>query len=60
MKRTSLIVAFVLLFLTMAMSSAYAYEAFYGPSELIYWDKEKAYNGDSLIGGYLIDMEGNL
>ena len=60
MKRTSLIVAFVLLFLTMAMSSAYAYEAFYGPSELIYWDKEKAYNGYSLIGGYLIDMEGNL
>lgn len=59
MKKTLAIVALSLL-LTMAMSSAYAYEAFHGPSETIYWDPDKAYNGYTLIGSTLIDMEGNV
>ena len=59
MKKTLIVVSFGL-FLAMAVSSTYAYEAFYGPTGLIYWDKEKAYNGYSQIGGYLIDMEGNI
>jgi len=33
---------------------------FYEPTELRYWDKKKAYNGYTLFGAYLIDMEGNV
>jgi hypothetical protein len=60
MKRTLLIVAFWVLFLNMAVSSTYAYEAMYGPSELIYWDPDKACNGYTLMSRYLIDMKGNV
>jgi hypothetical protein len=59
MKKALIIVAFGLL-LTMVVSPIYAYEAMYGPSEMIHWDAEKAYNGYTLIGSYLLDMEGNV
>jgi len=54
------------IFLTMFLSFGYAYEAFYGPTELIHFDKSKAYNGYTLFRPfagpftYLIDMQGNV
>jgi len=42
--------------------SAVAYEALQGPTETLYWDAVRAYNGYTLFGAkggtYLIDMEG--
>ena len=52
------------IFLAMAVSSVYAYEAFQGPTELIQYNPEKAYNGYTMFSPfrgkntYLIDMEG--
>ena len=52
-----------------AAGSACAYEALYGPSEVTYYDKDKAYNGYTMFTHlgpgqkkytYLIDMEGNV
>jgi uncharacterized membrane protein YgcG len=60
MKKVLIVVAFGVLLTFMAASSAYAYEAFYGPSELLYWDPDKAANGYTMIGPYLIDMKGNV
>lgn len=44
--------------------SATAYERLQGPTELLYWNKEKAFNGYTLFGvggrSYLIDMEGRV
>lgn len=44
--------------------SAAGYERLQGPTELLYWDKEKAFNGYTLFGvggtSYLIDMEGRV
>jgi len=57
------------LMLTAAAGSASAYEALYGPTEVTYYDKDKAYNGYTMFTHlgpgqekytYLIDMEGNL
>jgi hypothetical protein len=71
MKKALIIVA-VGMFLAMAASSAFAYEAFQGPTELHQYDPLKAYNGYTLFSPflfgnasgvwttYLIDMEGNL
>ena len=59
MKKTLVIAALTLL-LAMAVGSAYAYEAFHGPSETIYWDPTKAANGYSIMGGNLIDMDGTV
>ena len=46
------------------MPTAHAYEAFQGPTELIYWDTNQTDNGYTLfgVGGttYLIDMEGRV
>lgn len=43
---------------------ALAYQATHGPTQLLYWDKAKAYNGYTLFAAhgatYLIDMQGNL
>jgi hypothetical protein len=45
-------------------SHAFAYESLQGPTELLYWDREKAFNGYTLFAAhgtsYLIDMEGRL
>ena len=58
-----------LLIIAMAVSVAlfvsafFAYEAFHGPTELIYYDREKACNGYTLFTHthtFLIDMEGNV
>lgn len=50
------------IFLAMPLSSAYAYETLQGPTELLYWDQVKAYNGYTLFAAhgtsYLIDMNG--
>jgi hypothetical protein len=71
MKKALIIVA-VGMFLAVAASSAYAYEAFQGPTELHQYDPLKAYNGYTLFSPfwfgnpsgvwttYLIDMKGNL
>jgi hypothetical protein len=56
------------LLLLMTLSSMNAREAIYGPTELIYYDAEKAFNGYTLFSPliasipytYLIDMEGNV
>ena len=43
---------------------AFAYERLQGPTELLYWNKEKAFNGYTLFGvggtSYLLDMEGRV
>jgi hypothetical protein len=68
MKKIS-VVLFVFIFIAAAVSSVYAYEAHYGPTELIQYDSSKAYNGYTLftpfrqppgepVWTYLIDMEG--
>lgn len=65
MKKTFIAIALGI-FLAMAASPVYAYQATMGPTELIYYDKSKAYNGYTLFnpmffpGFFLIDMEGNL
>ncbi|MBW1915516.1 MAG: aryl-sulfate sulfotransferase [Deltaproteobacteria bacterium] len=50
--------------ITMSLSFTYASSLVYGPTELTYYDKDKAYNGYTLWSagrsGWLIDMEGNL
>ena len=50
--------------LGLILGSASAYESLQGPTELLYWDKGKAYNGYTLFGtrgrAYLIDMEGEV
>ena len=46
------------------VSAAFAYESLQGPTELLYWNKDKAFNGYTLFAAhgrsYLIDMEGQL
>jgi len=53
-----------LLICTMLMTSALGYEAFQGPTELIYWDKAKTADGYTFYGvrgtTYLVDMEGHV
>ena len=54
----------------LALSSAAAYEAFHGPTELVYSDPDKAADGYLLFAGwaqneaheyvYLIDTDGNV
>ena len=45
-------------------TSAFAYEALQGPTELLYWDKTNTYNGYTWFGvmgtTYLVDMEGHV
>ena len=53
----------IALLLWLFATSALAYEAFQGPTELIYWDTNQTFNGYTLFGvrgtTYLIDMEGH-
>jgi hypothetical protein len=65
---------FVMMFLTGALGSVYAYQSHYGPSGVTYYDKAKSYGGYTLFtplrpgpppefpnnATYLIDMEGNV
>jgi hypothetical protein len=50
--------------LLILIGSAVAAERLQGPTELLYWDKTKAYNGYTLFGvggtSYLIDMQGKV
>jgi hypothetical protein len=58
-----LLVTAMVIFIAFFYISAFAYEAFHGPSELIYYDKEKTYDGYTLFDNtniFLIDMEGNV
>jgi len=60
----------VIVLTVFTLGLANAVEVFRAPTELIYWDKEKAYNGytlfyprlapESIAKIYLIDMEGNV
>ena len=56
-----LLAAFVFAFFS---EDSRAYESLQGPTELLLWDKEKAWNGYTLFGtrgrSYLIDMEGRV
>lgn len=49
---------------TLVAQPVLAYQATHGPTQLLYWDKTKAYNGYTLFAAhgstYLIDMQGNL
>jgi hypothetical protein len=69
MKKISVIL-FVFIFVAAAVSSVYAYEAHYGPTELIQYDASRAYFGYNVITPftqpsddrywtYVLDMEGN-
>jgi len=55
----------VVVFLAVTVSSVWAYQCHYGPTELTYYDKTKSYGGYTLFTPfannvtYLIDMEGN-
>ncbi len=50
--------------LSLLATTALAYESLQGPTELLYWNKDKAFNGYTLFAAhgksYLIDMEGQL
>jgi len=50
--------------LVLVVASAFAYERLQGPTELLYWNKEKAFNGYTLFGvgnrTFLLDMEGRV
>jgi hypothetical protein len=57
------------MFIAMAATSVYAYEATQGPTELIVYDQAQAYNGYNVFTSltqsppyqtYMIDMEGNI
>ena len=47
-----------------SLTNSYAYESLQGPTELLHWDKQKAYDGYTLFAtrgaSYLIDMEGQV
>ena len=65
---------FVMIFVTAALGSVYAYQSHYGPSGVTYHDKAKSYGGYTLFtplrpgpppdfpnnATYLIDMEGSV
>ncbi|MFC1806194.1 aryl-sulfate sulfotransferase [Planctomycetota bacterium] len=50
--------------LALAAGSASAYESLQGPTELLHWDKQRAYNGYTLFASrglsFLIDMQGQV
>ena len=56
-------IAFPWMVLLLSVSHAFAYERLQGPTELLHWDNDRAYNGYTLFsarGTYLIDMEGQV
>lgn len=50
--------------LLLIAGGSYAYESLQGPTEMLFWNKERAFNGYTLFAAhgtsYLIDMEGRL
>ena len=66
MSRFKLICILLTILLVVTIASVQAYEALLGPSELIQYDPDKAFNGYTLFSPfrgkntYLIDMEGNV
>ena len=66
MLKKVLITLALIILTTTAGSSVYAYQSHFGPTELTYYDKTKAFNGYTLFSPFqarntfLIDMEGNL
>lgn len=46
------------------LGTAWGYDALEGPTEMLYWDAARAYNGYTLFGArgttYLLDMEGQV
>jgi len=63
--RKFLIFPAISILLATTFSCVYAYEAFRGPTELIYWDENKAAEGYTMFTPrgertYLIDMKGNV
>ena len=68
MKKVILLIVAVAMLVALPLSSVLAYEAFIGPTEVVQYDADKAYNGYTLFSPfnqldpwytYLIDMEGN-
>jgi len=65
LKKVLITLALIILITTVG-SPVYAYQSHYGPTELTYYDKTKAFNGYTLFSPFrarntfLIDMEGNL
>jgi hypothetical protein len=55
---------YALIICTMLAGSAFGYERLQGPTELLFYDKDKAFNGYTLFGvgsrSYLLDMEGRV
>ena len=66
MKKVILLTVAVAMFIALPLSSVFAYEAFQGPTEVLQYNPDKAYNGYTLfctLGStthYLIDMKGNV
>ena len=66
MSRFKLICLLLMFFIAVTPVPVQAYEAFQGPSEVIQYDPDKAFNGYTLFSPfrgkntYLIDMEGNV
>ena len=54
----------IMVVLSLLASTLLAYESLQGPTETLYWNKEKAFNGYTLFAAhgnsYLIDMSGQL
>lgn len=63
-RRANLLILFLVAPLTLIAPSASAYERLQGPTELLFHNKQKAFQGYTLFGvggtSYLIDMEGRV
>ena len=65
LKKVLITLALIILITTVG-SPVYAYQSHFGPTELTYYDKTKAFNGYTLFSPFragstfLIDMEGKL
>jgi hypothetical protein len=64
-KRRQLVASLQLALLALwTACSLHAYESLQGPTELLYWDKARAYPGYTWFGGrgttYLLDLEGRV
>jgi hypothetical protein len=70
MKKVILLTVAVAMFIALPLGSVFAYEAFTGPTEVIRYDADKAYNGYTLFSPFstpgdtyttfLMDMKGNI
>jgi hypothetical protein len=66
MKKIALAFVAVFVFSILPLSPVFAYQSHFGPTEVTYYDKTKAFNGYTLFSPFrarntfLIDMEGNL